>query len=505
MPLCDRDQIGSDMATDSMAALQIDHTIPTSRAGLIAVGYWLAWVLFFIFYWQQNSPAVDDAFWLQPIVLWLTLSHIPPTTDLCRATRILAIALAVSALGQMAYLTYIKLNSVAEAFPMAPGHRILNLWSIPARMLAAAFLTSMLLAPSIVRAFGARGARSFSALLLVCSVVDLLDSLLSLDRWVSRPISNLLLMHAAIAPPLVLGVICHIVGQRRKSVVTWLKSMVPEYFHRFWHGRASLLVTEVIYVIAFGTVGGLFFFRMGVSDYWVRGPVQDIAVLGLWVSMLMILYLASVPAWRAYAHAGTAETKRARVGIVLLASPFVLVTVLLEGPRLGFRLGPLVEQFVGSSWQIRTTTDPTELELRGTLSYGVAEGLLEKLKLYPETTRLRLDSPGGFVNEALQAANAIRERQLDTFVSGECSSACTLIFAAGRERIIGPEAHLGFHSARFDNPFQDRPNESSSKEYLALGIAPDFIRRADRVPAYKMWYPTQAELLTAHVITKVGD
>jgi hypothetical protein len=58
------------------------------------------------------------------------------------------------------------------------------------------------------------------------------------------------------------------------------------------------------------------------------------------------------------------------------------------------------------------------------------------------------DSPGGAL--AIQLGNIIRERGLKTAAADnpQCASACALVWLSGKERFMGKNARIGFHSIR---------------------------------------------------------
>ncbi len=60
-----------------------------------------------------------------------------------------------------------------------------------------------------------------------------------------------------------------------------------------------------------------------------------------------------------------------------------------------------------------------------------------------------LNSPGGRVSEATIISDMVRTQGLSTFIpnNGECASACFMIFAAGRGKVVGDGVMVGIHSA----------------------------------------------------------
>jgi hypothetical protein len=74
--------------------------------------------------------------------------------------------------------------------------------------------------------------------------------------------------------------------------------------------------------------------------------------------------------------------------------------------------------------------------------------LLETLRREHQPARLvALDSPGGYVGEALTIAEIVRRDRLSTYVARLCASSCFNVFAAGVTRTASREASIGVHSA----------------------------------------------------------
>ena len=104
---------------------------------------------------------------------------------------------------------------------------------------------------------------------------------------------------------------------------------------------------------------------------------------------------------------------------------------------------------IGSSPAASVQLDPrsNQIVLQGALEFGSTRAMRELLDANPNVRIVRLDSRGGRVAEGLALGTLLRDRNVDTFVHDECSSACVTAFAGGARRIIGPDARIGLHSA----------------------------------------------------------
>lgn len=88
------------------------------------------------------------------------------------------------------------------------------------------------------------------------------------------------------------------------------------------------------------------------------------------------------------------------------------------------------------------------LSLTGTIGVGSADLFGEEIARIGEyVTRVRLDSPGGSVHDALAIGQSVRDRGFETVVEkgALCASSCPLIFAGGVQRLAETGATLGVH------------------------------------------------------------
>lgn len=118
-----------------------------------------------------------------------------------------------------------------------------------------------------------------------------------------------------------------------------------------------------------------------------------------------------------------------------------------------------------------------------------------------------LNSNGGRLLEAEQLAHLVQKRNLNTYVEDECSSACTYIFLAGKDRAATPNARIGFHQPSFpglDPETQRAMTQDMMNFYNNAGVTLDFIARIRKTPPEDMWYPTRDELIASNVITRVS-
>ena len=191
-------------------------------------------------------------------------------------------------------------------------------------------------------------------------------------------------------------------------------------------------------------------------------------------------------------------------GMIILGILRVAGQVANDSGRLGEHWATLLGKQAGPQYAIHLGGDGKSLNITGGMNDGAADALTEALNLAPGVRTVSFDSGGGWIREGRLVAAVISERNLATHVDGECSSACTLAFLAGRERTVGPQGRIGFHQVRSIGRSDDERAldvTQTQSIYRSAGLPSDFVNKVTTTPPDKMWYPTLAELRAANVIT----
>jgi ATP-dependent protease ClpP protease subunit len=93
------------------------------------------------------------------------------------------------------------------------------------------------------------------------------------------------------------------------------------------------------------------------------------------------------------------------------------------------------------------TVGGAAIVLNGLIGPDDAETFQTKANLFPGKATAILNSPGGNLLAGLAIGEFLRLRGWSTYVSGECDSACAFIWLGGAQRLMTPDAKIGFHSA----------------------------------------------------------
>lgn len=298
--------------------------------------------------------------------------------------------------------------------------------------------------------------------------------------------------------------------------------------HRFnnfiaknWRGEFPLWVSYWVFGFLGNIVVGLIAL-LATAFFSVNTGYEPLAIFAgliiVWLGVLTVAIWQLVGVWRS---ASVCIEQRNREGKHALWAGFAKIAVILGFLRLvgefsGAGMPQIAESsqmaFFGDpsipSHSIRIMRNGTEVEITGGLKYGLTEDFLRILRASPQIRVVHLDSPGGRVGEAVKLNKAIRDHNLITYVSGQCVSACTLAFAAGRERWLRDGAILGFHAPTFPGMSEADLVEGAQLQkdlFTAAGFDPVFVSRALVTPNKDMWTPSSDELLRARVITGVSD
>ncbi|MEQ9694121.1 ATP-dependent Clp protease proteolytic subunit [Shimia sp. SDUM112013] len=109
------------------------------------------------------------------------------------------------------------------------------------------------------------------------------------------------------------------------------------------------------------------------------------------------------------------------------------------------------------------------------------------------------DSPGGLLDEAMRGYAALRAANVKTVVTGECASACSILFLGGTAREVGPMARLGIHQWRsVEQPAHESEAQLLSGLLVALfkeaGVSEEFFVAGASTAAGDMYWLTRSEM-----------
>jgi hypothetical protein len=315
-------------------------------------------------------------------------------------------------------------------------------------------------------------------------------------------------------------------GEERKSALDPCSFEVPykpqanakyqNLVARNWRGEFPLwisywvigILSNIFVVVVAGLLGAL------------KGSYNPIGILlfivGLWSFIACLSTWQQVGIWRSANRSIDEHTligKRAPwaglakfmvclawlqiVGLVLKSA----IPQISEAVNIAFMDDPDIP-----SYSIRVMNNGSEAEIAGGIKFGLTTDFEKILNASSGVRVVHLDSIGGRLGEGEKLNALIRARGLDTYVDTKCLSACTLAFVGGRQRILKKGAQLGFHRGAFAG--EDQVDDRSGIDravYVAAGISAAFVDRALATKHADMWRPSETELLSAGVVTRVSN
>lgn len=293
------------------------------------------------------------------------------------------------------------------------------------------------------------------------------------------------------------------------------------FFVRYWRGQYSLPFSYWIVGLLGGIsilliiVGMTVLFSMS-ADY---NPYGFFAfIVSLWALLIAWTIWDLVGLWRSATRAMHRRWRQGRhtfwgglVKLIVVAAVLGGIRTLVEatGPQIyeayniAFKGDPNV-----ADYRLRIMRNGTEMEISGGFKYGLTKDVERLLKASPQIRIVHLNSTGGRIGEAIDLHDAIRQRQLTTYVANECDSACTVAFAGGKERWLGPAGKLGFHAPFFPGMTPEDLSASVARQraiFMSDGFTAEFVTRALSTPATSLWTPTTMELRQGGAITDIAS
>lgn len=286
-------------------------------------------------------------------------------------------------------------------------------------------------------------------------------------------------------------------------------------FRKHWQGDYSLPFSY--WVIGLLLTGALVFSVSHLDKVVPTGDLgaraSGILIVGVIGSLLLISVWQLVGIWRSATKHTSRGGRRlwsvlAKIGVCVGALQIVGSGSVITWPILKEGLMLASGEDDTPKDRLRLLRDATEVELAGGMPYGSAERLTQLLDSAATVRVVHLNNAGGRIVEANKIAQLIAARGLATYTATNCVSACTIAFLAGKRRYLGSTASIGFHSSSIGGVDQQHIPEINNdmRTTLAKHGVPDwFINKAVSTPAAQIWYPTNQELIAAHVVDAVVD
>lgn len=292
-------------------------------------------------------------------------------------------------------------------------------------------------------------------------------------------------------------------------------TMAPEqlidphgFFQKQWLGEYSFPRSFWLHAILLSWFAPILALSLLSLNPWhIPGRIASVAFLAICMIFYPLLWWGMFGAARAgklYAEKGG---RRIWVTAATLTMAFLFMdsvyfflgrtAMVMEHVRMAFtgRYGPPAS--------VTLIENGSGLRLAGELREGSADAFALAISKSFTVSNLVLDSKGGLFQEATLLAKSVSQHGLDTYVEGECSSACTLVFLAGTRRCTAEGARIGFHAASYQRDLARKTSQDAADYernlYRQAGLPATFIDRIMETPNWNVWYPSHQELREAGV------
>jgi len=263
---------------------------------------------------------------------------------------------------------------------------------------------------------------------------------------------------------------------------------------------------HTVFLGGFVTVaGGMLLGRIG-QQYGLR--YLSVGVIAFEIAVVMVWLWALAGTWMAsFRH--LMGQGRKLWALLAMAS---LATASISVMREAMQLRPFVEEHWATAmgrqpaedFHIQVVDGGRVVAFSGGVNESAAVALDKVIADAPKVTTVRLESPGGWLREGERMAEVVHRYGLRTRIETECHSSCTLVFLAGNDRTMAPDAKLGFHRGRpigGGDP-DEPPDRREAALYLRAGLPPAFVQRVLATPHASIWTPSHEVLYKAGVLTR---
>jgi hypothetical protein len=282
------------------------------------------------------------------------------------------------------------------------------------------------------------------------------------------------------------------------------------WFIRHWRGELPL--ARAFWVDTVGVNWLIRILLFAVPAFADRLPLLagPVLIAGFWSALTVVLVWQTTGVMRSAFRYETETGKvlnpiLACMALLFLCANGVFGFVTLGVPQLSEALKIIRGDPQWPDPVITVLRGDREIEFSGIIKLHSAARLDEALNRHPAATVLHLDTLGGREREAVAMADVVRSHHLSTYVDALCASAGTVVFVAGKDRILLNGARIGFHSASIAGVPDPGTNRLQVNALTAVGADAAFCAHVVATLPDSAWYPDNDELMKQGIVTRISD
>jgi hypothetical protein len=289
-------------------------------------------------------------------------------------------------------------------------------------------------------------------------------------------------------------------------------SRTRNYVARHWRGELPLVISYWVNVVLLGAV-----FAGMVAVVSSPTLAQHVSLNAIRLSFAFVVLSVPLYIWQLVGcwRSGSRHKSIGKSPSWGTVAQFMLVLSLLSVVAQWYQHAPTFYEMAKISFEVDTLSeyritliDDEELKVEGYITFGIRNEIDNIMDENKNIWLIHLQSPGGRIGPARNLRDFIEDSRLTTYAATECSSACTIAFMGGDQRVVHQDARLGFHASSLpgQTPADIRNANAIDKTYFAQkGAHRQFVERAFNTPNSTIWYPDLKTLINSGVITHVFD
>lgn len=291
------------------------------------------------------------------------------------------------------------------------------------------------------------------------------------------------------------------------------------YLLAHWHGKLSLKVSFWLNTIGLLLIVSYAEWAILIALANPKTDLVKLAFISLFLTRLIIFPWQLIGLFRAIEHNYDQHKNilitriMQSLALLLIIFTFAYSLSLIQSAYFyKQQFARTAQPALKNTYQLKINSQETLLTVEGDIDIGITHATEKILLKNPTIQHIVLNSKGGQIYEGRGISKLITKHHLNTYVYGECSSACVTAFAGGIQRYLGKQGKLGFHQYKFDTsktglriPFFNinAEQQKDSALFASQGVKLTFINKIFAQPPHQIWYPEHSELISSNLVHQI--